>query len=399
MFPNDSFVRHTTLNLGKGFLMRSILIIDDNKHIRTQINLVLKLEGFETYMASNGIEGVEIARETVPSLIICDIMMPQLDGYGVLLNLRNDTLTADIPFLFLSAKAEKQDIREGMNLGADDYLWKPFSTEDLIKAIEARLERYETTRRTISSKIQTESPLSLASVTLSRDRFLSLMTHDLKSAFTGVMGLAELMSTKREQMPEQEFDETLRLMNETVQSTYGLLDSFLEWSRLQLGGMETSPTLFELRSTAQRSITILSANAANKKITIHNNISDGMMVFADMRMVDAIIRNLLYNAIKFTYVGGNITVTAMPDETSETMMCVSVQDTGIGISEEDIVKLLQPENEFTTLGTFGEKGTGLGVIFCRELAQKNGGTLSIESFKDHGSTFTFTLPTSDFMLL
>ncbi|MFY8000932.1 MAG: hybrid sensor histidine kinase/response regulator [Candidatus Kapaibacteriota bacterium] len=367
--------------------MTSILIIDDNKHIRTQINLVLKLEGYKTFMASNGLEGVQIAQEAHPSLVICDIMMPELDGYGVLSTLRSDPATADIPFLFLSAKAEKHDIRQGMNLGADDYLWKPFSTEDLIKAIQARLDRHETTRRVISQQL---SPL--AALSLTRDRFLSLMTHDLKSAFTGVIGLAELMSAKYQDMSAEEFDETLQLMNETVQSTYGLLDSFLEWSRLQIGGMSASPHNFDLHLSLLRVTSLLTANANNKKIKLHNTIPEETRLYADERMTEAILRNLLYNAVKFTNLGGTVTIRCQDDDSDKTMLRIAVEDTGIGISEEDIVRLLEPENEFTTLGTFGEKGTGLGVLFCRELAEKNGGTLRIESIKNYGSTFSFTLP-------
>lgn len=364
--------------------MTSILIIDDNKHIRTQINLVLKLEGYKTLMASNGIEGVEMAQATHPSLVICDIMMPEMDGYGVLNMLRTNPTTADIPFLFLSAKAEKHDIRQGMNLGADDYLWKPFSTEDLIKAIQARLDRHEMTRRVISEKLT-----PLASISLTRDKFLSLMTHDLKSAFTGVIGLAELMTAKYHDMSTEEFDETLQLMNETVQSTYGLLDSFLEWSKMQIGGMSASPHNFDVHLNTQRVISLLSANTSHKKITLRNTIPEETRIYADERMTEAILRNLLYNAVKFTNLGGNVTVSSQAEGE---MIRIAVEDTGIGISEDDIVRLLEPENEFTTLGTFGEKGTGLGVLFCRELAEKNGGMLRVESIKNHGSTFSFTLP-------
>jgi signal transduction histidine kinase len=265
-------------------------------------------------------------------------------------------------------------------------LWKPFSTEDLIKAIEARLDRYETTKRVISDKISAFSNLSLT-----RDKFLSLMTHDLKSAFTGVMGLAELMSAKHQDMSETEFNETITLMNETAQSTYGLLDSFLEWSRLQLGGMVAQPSSFDVHLTAQRTMSLLGANARHKNIALTNTIPEESLVYADVRMVEAILRNLIYNALKFTHRGGTITVTAVEEKNH---IRISVSDTGIGISEDDIVRLLQPENEFSTLGTFSEKGTGLGILFCRELAEKNNGTLSIDSEKGKGSTFSFTLPKS-----
>ncbi|MCS6807940.1 MAG: response regulator, partial [Bacteroidota bacterium] len=237
----------------------SVLIIDDNKHIRTQINLVLKLEGYKTFMASNGLEGIQIAQEARPDLIICDIMMPGIDGYAVLNALRSHPGTADIPFLFLSAKAEKHDIRQGMNLGADDYLWKPFSTEDLLKAIKARLERHEVTRKLLSQKLEKQSLLS--TISIPRDKFLSLMTHDLKSAFTGVIGLSELMNSRYGDMSNADFVEALRLMNEAVQSTYGLLESFLEWSRLQIGGMAASPSTIDIYQITQRVISLLRANA------------------------------------------------------------------------------------------------------------------------------------------
>jgi two-component system, sensor histidine kinase and response regulator len=338
----------------------SILIIDDNKHIRTQINLVLKLEGYNTFMASNGLEGVTAAKESLPNLIICDIMMPELDGYGVLSMLRANATTADIPFLFLSAKAEKNDIRQGMNLGADDYLWKPFSTEDLIKAIEARLDRHETTRRALSDKLT-----PFASLSLTRDKFLSLMTHDLKSAFTGILGLSELMSAKHQDMSEGEFTETLALMSETAQSTYGLLDSFLEWSRLQLGGMVANRSTFDVQLVGQRTLSLLSANAKHKQIVLSNIIPENTNVWADQRMIEAIIRNLLYNALKFTNRGGKVILSALEEEHT---IRISVSDTGIGISEDDIVRLLQPESEFTTLGTYGEKG--LESCFAVNLLKK-----------------------------
>src|SRR6185295_848629 len=121
--------------------MKSVLVIDDNKDIRENTAEILELAGYKTFTAKNGKKGVEAALKEKPDLIICDIMMPDLDGYGVLHILSKKSETAAIPFIFLTAKTEKVDIRKGMNLGADDYLTKPFDDTDLLNAIEARLQK------------------------------------------------------------------------------------------------------------------------------------------------------------------------------------------------------------------------------------------------------------------
>lgn len=121
--------------------MKTILIIEDQAEMRRNIQTILRLETFRPVLAENGRAGVEAAKKETPDLILCDVMMPELDGYGVLAALRADPATASIPFIFLTAKGEKTDIRSGMNLGADDYLTKPVVKSDLLKAIRTRLER------------------------------------------------------------------------------------------------------------------------------------------------------------------------------------------------------------------------------------------------------------------
>jgi DNA-binding NarL/FixJ family response regulator len=123
--------------------MKKILIIEDEPEMRRNIATVLRFEKYEALVAENGRTGLELAREAKPDLILCDVMMPQLDGYGVLQALREDAELSLIPFIFLTAKGEKEDLRSGMNLGADDYLTKPVAKADLLRAIEARLRRSE----------------------------------------------------------------------------------------------------------------------------------------------------------------------------------------------------------------------------------------------------------------
>ena len=133
---------------------RTILVIDDNNDIRENTAEILDLAGYTTFTAENGKKGVELAMKEKPAVIICDIMMPELDGYGVLHILNKSTETSGIPFIFLTAKTEKTDIRKGMNLGADDYLTKPFDDTDLLNAIEARLKKFSMRKKTYESTVE-----------------------------------------------------------------------------------------------------------------------------------------------------------------------------------------------------------------------------------------------------
>jgi CheY-like chemotaxis protein len=130
--------------------MKKILIIEDNHDIRENISELLELSGYETLQAPNGLKGIESAYKNNPDLIICDIMMPEMDGYGVLNTLNKNIATAGIPFIFLTAKAEKSDFRKGLSMGADDYITKPFTDEELLHAVKMRLQKIETFKSILS---------------------------------------------------------------------------------------------------------------------------------------------------------------------------------------------------------------------------------------------------------
>lgn len=146
--------------------MKSILVIEDEPEMRRNLTTILRLEGFRPVAAAHGREGVELARATPPDLILCDVMMPELDGYGVLKQLHDDPATMNIPFVFLTARGEKADVRSGMNLGADDYLTKPVDKQDLLRAIQTRLARAEQlARREFQPNFDSPEPLSALGLT------------------------------------------------------------------------------------------------------------------------------------------------------------------------------------------------------------------------------------------
>ena len=149
--------RHDTQSAGlHGFQippMTKILVIEDEAGIRMTLSLMLKAEGFEVSVAENGRLGIEAARAKAPDLILCDINMPEMDGYGVLEQLRREPALAATPFVFLTARADRNDMRRGMNLGADDYLTKPFTRDELLGAVTARIKKQETTREALTDQL------------------------------------------------------------------------------------------------------------------------------------------------------------------------------------------------------------------------------------------------------
>src|ERR1051325_11712119 len=134
--------------------MKKILVIEDEAETRDNLVLMLEMEGYKPFSAPNGQTGVELARKEIPDVILCDVSMPKLDGYGVLEALRANAQTVSIPFIFLTAKGDKKDLRTGMNLGADDYLTKPASAEEVLSAINARLDRHNEKEQAAMAKVE-----------------------------------------------------------------------------------------------------------------------------------------------------------------------------------------------------------------------------------------------------
>lgn len=223
----------------------------------------------------------------------------------------------------------------------------------------------------------------------SKDRYFSLLAHDLKSPFTTILGFSQYIVQYYDELSPLEIKEHINSVNRSAADFYKMLETLLEWFRLQSGRMESSPSEIELKDIIDAKINLLSGSAVNKKITLADNTPIGLKVFADPYMLNSIIQNLITNGIKFTKPGGRVEICA---ETSGNTAAISVSDTGIGMSGEDIDKLFNFDYVHSTLGTAKEKGTGLGLIIVKELINANGGTISVKSELGQGSVFTFTLP-------
>lgn len=222
-----------------------------------------------------------------------------------------------------------------------------------------------------------------------KDKFFSIIAHDLKNPIGAIKGTSEMLDSDYDMFSDDEKKETINQIFNAAYSLQNLLDSLLTWSRSQRGMIEFQPVIFNLNWLVESVISLLESNANLKNIKIHNELNDSIDINGDTNMINTIIRNLLSNAIKFTPEGGNVTIRARKDNIKTS---IEVEDTGIGISKENIARLFKFSTTYSTDGTNSEKGTGLGLVLVKEFIDKHNGTIDIESELGKGTKFIIEIP-------
>jgi len=222
-----------------------------------------------------------------------------------------------------------------------------------------------------------------------KDKFFSIIAHDMKGPLQGLIGYTEILSKESSELTQSEIREIAGDLHSSAKTLLELLEDFLHWSRIQRGAIDSEPSLQNLNQIVKLNFDLLSLQASQKNISLINNIFQEQMIFADLNMVNTIIRNLVSNAIKFTNPGGKIEISSK--KISQDYIEIVVEDNGIGIKENDLLKLFRIDSQHTTLGTANEKGTGLGLTLCKELAEKNHGHINVESKFGSGTKFILTL--------
>lgn len=229
----------------------------------------------------------------------------------------------------------------------------------------------------------------LNELNISKDKFFSIIAHDLRSPFQGLLGISNYMVEEFETLTKEEFKEMVVSLNEALHSQYKFLDDLLNWSRIQSGRMTIEPIELNVYNEVENVLQLFVSSINNKKIEILVNINRNLNIVADDDMLSLLLRNLLSNAIKFTNVTGTIEITAFKEDE---MILIVISDNGVGIAAEDIDKLFRIDIQFTTHGTAKESGNGLGLVLCKEIVEKHGGKIWVESQLNKGTQFFFTLP-------
>jgi signal transduction histidine kinase len=229
----------------------------------------------------------------------------------------------------------------------------------------------------------------LKNLNLSKDRFISVLAHDLKSPFNSLLGFSELLSERITELKKDEIENFARQIHSSAEITYTLLEELLLWARVQTDHFPFNPQKINLLELGSRLIEDHGLMADRKKIIITNEIESNTIVRADELMLKTIIRNLLWNAIKFTNEGGLIRLKA---GNLKNKVVVSISDNGIGMTPIEVSDLFDISHIHSKSGTSNEKGTGLGLLLCKDLVKKHGGEIWVESSPGKGSQFSFTLP-------
>ena len=361
-----------------------ILIVDDVMSNVLLLKVLLTNEKFAIATASNGRQALEQVEKENPDLVLLDVMMPDMSGFEVAQHLKSNPNTADIPIIFLTALNSTADIVKGFQVGANDFISKPFNKEELIIRVTHQISLVAAKRLILSKTEELQRTIA------GRDKLYSVIAHDLRSPMGSIkMVLNMLILNLPSEKIGAEMYELLTMANQTTEDVFSLLDNLLKWTKSQIGKLNVVYQDVDLVVVTDGVIEIFSMVASLKKIRIREMKPEKMMVNADIDMLKTVVRNLLSNAIKFSKENSEVLVKM---EEVDGMAVVSVQDYGCGISEEGQKKLLHTDTHFSTFGTNNEEGSGLGLLLCKDFVVKNGGKLWFTSKEGEGSIFSFSIP-------
>lgn len=361
-----------------------ILIVDDVMSNVLLLKVLLTNEKFAIATASNGRQALEQVEKENPDLVLLDVMMPDMSGFEVAQHLKSNPQTAEILIIFLTALNSTADIVKGFQVGANDFISKPFNKEELIIRVTHQISLVAAKRLILSKTEELQRTIA------GRDKLYSVIAHDLRSPMGSIkMVLNMLILNLPAEKIGIEMYELLTMANQTTEDVFSLLDNLLKWTKSQIGKLNVVYQDVDLVEVTDGVIEIFSMVASLKKIRIHEMKPEKMMVNADIDMLKTVVRNLLSNAIKFSKENSEVLVKM---EEVDGMAVVSVQDYGCGISEEGQKKLLHTDTHFSTFGTNNEEGSGLGLLLCKDFVVKNGGKLWFTSKEGEGSIFSFSIP-------
>ncbi len=256
------------------------------------------------------------------------------------------------------------------------YKWR-------VRIIESNNKRLE--------KLVAERTTKLEELNSTKDKFFSIIAHDLRGPFNTLLGATSLLSLDIKSLSTQDIEKFAKGMNESAENLYKLLDNLLQWARAQMEGLHPVKTDIDIVQIIQNNINIIRHNAKEKGIEINYTPDKRVLSFADYNMVNTVVRNILSNSVKFTDTGGLITITT---SIIDHQINVTIKDNGLGMSKDQVAKVFNIAEKKSTPGTRDEKGTGLGLVLCKDFIEMNGGEISIESIKGRGTEVNFTLPVS-----
>lgn len=356
-----------------------ILLVDDETDLREVLGDLLVSEGFGVVTAADGEAAWQKLERTTVDLIVADIVMPRLDGWGLVRRVRSDARFHDVPFIFLTARGQPADARQGRELGADDYLAKPFDPEDLLTMVRSRLRRRGEMVRGLRDEVA-----RLSEVARLKDELLALTTHEMSRPLTAIRGFAELLLRSAGDERQREF---LGLIRSESVALGRLADDLVQLGALERGEpLAMEPT--DVTTVVREALRPFLVPPMSHRFQMFTP-ADLPAVEADPTLLRLAISNLIGNAAKYSPQPSPIRVHAYRQGDR---LHLQVADEGIGIEPRDVQRLGEPFFRVRSEATRGIKGTGLGLALVWRIVRAHGGEMHVASVPGQGTTFTIRLP-------
>ncbi len=364
-----------------------IFVVDDNEDMRRHVVRILAAQ-FDVSGFPDGQAALEATTRQRPDLVLTDVMMPRLDGFGLLHALRHDPSTSTIPVIFLSARAGEEAAVEGIGAGADDYLVKPFSARELLARVSGTLA-LSRLRRETEQRLEATNRVLLAA-TKAKSEFLANMSHEIRTPMNAIIGMTSLLLETRLSAEQNEFADVIRNAGEHL---LNVINDVLDFSRIEAGLLDLKLAPLSVTACVEESVELVAGSAASKGLELVTFVEPTVpgWVIGDQGRIRQVLVNLLGNAVKFTNQGEiALTVSAVPAPAG-TRLAFALRDTGIGIAEEQVERLFGAFVQADSSLTRAREGTGLGLAITRALTRLMGGELTATSTLGEGSTFRATI--------
>ncbi|GIK67551.1 MAG: hybrid sensor histidine kinase/response regulator [Chloroflexota bacterium] len=368
--------------------MVKILVIEDDPDLREAVMEWLQFEGYEVEGAENGRVGLEMLYTNVPDLIVCDIAMPEVDGHEVLIEVRSNLDTAQIPFIFLTAAADHESYRKGMNMGADDYLTKPFTHAEVLKAVRARLDKKLTQDRLLQSQLDMfQAALSEErEKRLLKSRLVAMFSHDFRNSLASILTSSGIIRNFDDRLTPEQRGNHLDRIDGSVHMLLQMLDEMLMVAEIEGGHLACSLRTTDVRALVE---TIVEEFRLIHRHTHRFHFrSNGLHpIEVDPKLLRQIVTNLLSNAVKYSASDSDVQIALF--EKSSTLE-LRIEDQGIGIPPEAIPHLFEPFQRASNVANI--KGTGLGLAIVKQAVELHGGEVTVASELGKWTRFVVVLP-------
>lgn len=367
-----------------------ILLVDDDQVDRASVRRALAKSGLthEIVEAADGLGGLRLAQAETFDCVLLDYRLPDVDTFDLLkslLSIEGGQQTV----LMLTGESDQEIALRLMRAGALDYLAKAEMTPSIL----ARAIRYAKARRGFLAELEAtrkaaeEKSLALDLLNRQKTLLFSIIAHDLRNPFQAILGLSDGLSQAVASRRSEAIERRAQGVRDAAGQVYDLMESLFAWADLQMNTVAVPLTDVDLRAVAEDTIRVVRDAALAKAITLAQ-ACEGVSVRAHRDMLATVLRNLVTNAVKFTAPGGEVAIAAASHGGG---VEISVTDTGIGMPPDRLADLFRLDRRVTSKGTAGERGSGLGLLICRDLVQQLGGELTVRSVLGQGTTFGFTL--------